>query len=93
VKCEFVPVTFWYQALWRHKAFFHFYEVFNDFVSVFKGIVFGKDTSRISSQATKFLDKSGTLEKMKNYNVIRIFGSKENHSFLPCHISDKMFFT
>jgi hypothetical protein len=71
----------------------HFYEIFNDFVSVFKGIVFGKDTSKISSQATKFLDKSGTLEKMKNYNVIRIFGSKENHSFLPCHISDKMFFT
>jgi hypothetical protein len=38
VNCEFDPVTFWYQALWRHKASLHFYEVFNDFVSVFKGL-------------------------------------------------------
>jgi hypothetical protein len=30
---------------------------------------------------------------MDNYNVIRIFGSKEKHSFLPCHISEKMFVT
>jgi hypothetical protein len=30
---------------------------------------------------------------MENYNIIRIFGSKENPSFLPCHISDKMFVT
>jgi hypothetical protein len=25
VNCEFDPVTFWYQALWRHKASMHFY--------------------------------------------------------------------
>ena len=30
---------------------------------------------------------------MENHNVIMIFGSKENISFLPCHISDIMFFT
>jgi len=30
---------------------------------------------------------------MENYNVIRIFGSKENPSFLPCHISDRIFVT
>jgi hypothetical protein len=36
VNCEFDPVTFWYQALWRHKASLHFYEVFNDFVSFLK---------------------------------------------------------
>jgi hypothetical protein len=29
---------------------------------------------------------------MENYNVIRIFGSKQNPSFLPCHISGTMFF-
>lgn len=45
----------------------------------------------MSDQATKFLDRKGTLEKMENYNFIRIFGSKENPSFLPCHISDIMF--
>jgi hypothetical protein len=47
----------------------------------------------MSDQASKFLDRKGTLEQMENYNVIRIFGSKENPSFLPCHISDKMFVT
>jgi hypothetical protein len=93
VNCELDPVTFWYQALWRHKASLHFYEVFNDFVSVFKGLLFGKDTPRISDQENKFLDKKGTLEKMENHNVIRIFSSKENPSFLPCHVSDKMFIT
>jgi hypothetical protein len=93
VNCEFDPVNFWYQALWRHKASLHFYEFFNDFVSVFKGLFFGKDTPRISTHASKFLDKKGTLEKMENYNVIRIFDAKENPSFLLCHISDKMFIT
>ena len=64
VNCEFDPVTFWYQALWRHKASLHFYEVFNDFVSVFKGLLFGKYIPRKSDQASTFLDKKGTLEKM-----------------------------
>jgi hypothetical protein len=45
----------------------------------------------MSDQASKFLDRKGTLEQIENYNVIRIFGSKENTSFLPCHISDRMF--
>jgi hypothetical protein len=49
VNCEFDPVTFRYQALWRHKASLHFYEFFNDFVLVFKGLLFGKDTPRISA--------------------------------------------
>jgi hypothetical protein len=45
----------------------------------------------MSDQASKFLDRKGTLEQMENYNLMRIFGSKENPSFLPCHISKKMF--
>jgi hypothetical protein len=40
-----------------------------------------------------FLDRKGTLEQMENYNVIRIFSSKENPSFLPCRISHKIFVT
>jgi hypothetical protein len=47
----------------------------------------------MSSQATKFLHRKGTLERKENYSVIMIFGSKENPSFLPCHIIDKMFVT
>jgi hypothetical protein len=42
-------------------------------------------------QATKFLDRKGTLEQMDNYSVIMIFGSKENPSFVPCHVTDIMF--
>jgi hypothetical protein len=45
----------------------------------------------MSNQASKFLDRKGTLEQMENYNVISIFGSKENPSFLPCHIYGTMF--
>jgi hypothetical protein len=91
VNCEFDPITFLYQSLWRHKASQHFYEVFNDFVSVFKELLFGKNTPRMYDQASKFLDRKGTLEQMENYSVISIFGSKENPFFLPCHISNIMF--
>jgi hypothetical protein len=55
--------------------------------------LFGKDTPIISDQENKFLDKKGTLEKMENNNVIRIFDSKENPSFLTCNVSDKKFIT
>jgi hypothetical protein len=44
----------------------------------------------MSDQASKFVDRKGTLEQMENYNVIRIFSSKENPSFFPCHKSNKM---
>jgi hypothetical protein len=40
-----------------------------------------------------FLDKKGTLEKMEDHNVIKIFCSKENLAFLPYYISDKLFIT
>jgi hypothetical protein len=93
VNCEIDPVTFWYQALWRHNTALHIYEVYNDFVSVFKGLLFGKNTLRIPDQANKFLEKKGTLEQMENHSVIRIFYSKENPFFLPYHVSDKNFIT
>jgi hypothetical protein len=93
LNCEFDPVTFWYQALWRHKASHCFYEVFNDFVSIFKDSLLGNDAPRMSDQETKFLDRKGTLEQMENYNVIMIFVSKENIAFLPCHIMNVMFVT
>jgi hypothetical protein len=45
---EFDPVTLSYQILWRHDASQHFYKVFNDFVSVFKELIFGKYFLRLS---------------------------------------------
>jgi hypothetical protein len=69
-------ITFWYQALWRHKTPLFFYEVYNDFVSVFKKLLLGKKSPRISVEATKFLEKRGTIEKTYNHNIIRIFCSK-----------------
>ena len=91
INYEFDLVTFWYQVLLRHKDSHCFYEIFNDFVSVFKDLLLGKDAPQMSGQATKFLDRKGTLEQKENYSVIMIFGSKENPVFLPCHIMDKMF--
>jgi len=56
VNSEIDPFTFCYQGLWRHKTSLYFYKVYNDFVSVFKGLLFGKNTPRISDQANKFLE-------------------------------------
>jgi hypothetical protein len=75
------------------QSFPAFYEFFNDFVLVLKDFLFGQDTPIISAQSSKFMDRKGTLEQMENYNVIKIFSFKENPSFLPCHILEKMFVT
>jgi hypothetical protein len=48
VNCEFDSITFWYQSLWRHKASQHLYEFFNDFVLVFKELMFGKNAPQMS---------------------------------------------
>jgi hypothetical protein len=91
VNCEFHPVTFWYQALWKHKASHYFYEVFNGFLSVFKVLLLGENAPRISKHATSFLDNKGTLQHLDNYTVIRIFGSTEQPSLLPFHITNIIF--
>jgi hypothetical protein len=57
------PVTMMYQALWRHKVGHYFYEVYNNFVSKFKKLLFGDDTSRLSLEASTFLNGKGVLEK------------------------------
>jgi len=91
INCGFDLVTFWYQAMWRHKASHYFYEFFNVFFLVFKVLLLEKDASQMSGQVTKFLNRKGTLEQKENHNVLMVFGSKENHVFLPCHITEKMF--
>jgi hypothetical protein len=91
VKIKMDLVTMWYQALWRQRVNHHFYEVYCDFVSKFKKLLFGEDTSRLSLEATTFLKGKGVLEKMEDYNVIRVFCSIEKPIFLPYYISDKLF--
>jgi hypothetical protein len=56
-------------------------------------MLLGENTSRISDQDNRFLEKKGTIERMENYSVIRIFCSKENPNFLLYHVSYKLFIT
>jgi hypothetical protein len=60
----------WYQALSRKKAPHYFYEVYNEFIFVFKKLVFGGNTSRLSQEALNFLNKKGIVEEMEKYNII-----------------------
>jgi hypothetical protein len=55
VNCKIDPVQMWYPALWKQKAMYHFYEVHNAFISSFKKLIFGPNTSRLSLEATTFL--------------------------------------
>jgi hypothetical protein len=91
VNSKIDPMIMWYQALWRNKVMNYFYEVYNDFVSEFKIFLFGEDTSRILLEASTFLNKKGILEKMDNYNIIRILFSHEKLIYLPYYVSDKLF--
>jgi hypothetical protein len=75
------PVTMWYEALRRQRVVKHFYEVYNDFVSTFKKLLFGEDTSRLSLEASVFLNTRGVLEKMDDYNIMRIFVLMRNLFF------------
>jgi hypothetical protein len=54
-------------------------------------MLLGENTPRISDQANIFLEKKGMIEQMENHSVIRILCSKENPSFLPYHVSYKLF--
>jgi hypothetical protein len=91
VDCKIDPVPMWYQALWRQRVTYHFYEVYNGFVYVFKKLIFGPKTSRLSLEASKFLDKKGSYEKMEHYSVVRIYCSHEKPFYLPYYVSDRMF--
>jgi hypothetical protein len=51
------PVHTWYLALLKQKMICHFYEVYDSFLSYFKKLMFGNNTSRLSLEATIFLDK------------------------------------
>jgi hypothetical protein len=42
------PVTMWCQDLWRQKDTYQFCELYNEFMVVFKKLLFGENTTRIS---------------------------------------------
>jgi hypothetical protein len=91
VNCKIDPVHTWYPALWKQKAMYHFYEVYNSFVSSFKKLIFGSGTSRLSLEVTTFLDKRGSFKAMDHYNIVRIYCSRERPFYLPYYVPDKIF--
>jgi hypothetical protein len=50
----------------------------------------GKDTYKISLEASRFLDKKGILEKMDNY-IMRTFCSHEKPMYTPYYVPNKLF--
>jgi hypothetical protein len=83
VKIKVDPMTMRYQALWRQRVNHHFYEVYSDFVSKFKKLLFGEDTSQLSLETLAFLKGKRVLEKMEEYNVIMVFCSIKKTTFIP----------
>jgi hypothetical protein len=90
IKIKVDPVTMWYQDLWKQRVSHNFYEVYSYFVSKFKKLLFGEDTSWLSLEDAYFLKGRGVLEKMENCNIIRVFCFVEKPIFLPYYISDKI---
>jgi hypothetical protein len=91
VNSKIDPVQMWYPSLWKQKAMYHFYEVHNAFVSSFKKLIFGSNTSRLSLEATTFMDKKGSFEAMEHFSIIIVYCSRERPSYLPYYVSDKIF--
>jgi hypothetical protein len=57
-------------------------------MSELKKNLFGEDTSIFSLEASTFLNTKGVLEKMDNYNIIRIFCSHERPIFNNEELND-----
>jgi hypothetical protein len=91
VNCKFDPMQMWYPVLWKQKGAYHFYEVHNAFISSFKRLIHGPNTSRLSLEVASFLDRKGSFEAMENFSVIRLYYSHEKPSYLPYYVSNKIF--
>jgi hypothetical protein len=85
------PVQVWYPALWKQKVAYNFYEVHNAFVSSFKRLIYGPNTSRLSLEAASFLARKGSFEAMDDFSIIRLYCSHEKPSLLPFYVSDRLF--
>jgi hypothetical protein len=56
------PVYAWYLVLYIHKAQYNFYSVHKNFISEFKKLIFGNNTSRLSLEVATFLSGKGAYE-------------------------------
>ena len=79
----------WYSTLWKQKAMYHFYEVHNEFIFIFKKLIFGPKTSRLPLEVATFLDKRGSFEAMEPFNIINIYYSHEKPLYLLYYVLDK----
>jgi len=70
---------------------YHFYEVYDSFISSLKKLIIGNGTSILSLDAATFLDKRGSFEAMENYSVIIVYYSQESPIYLPFYVPDKIF--
>jgi hypothetical protein len=81
----------WYLTLWNQKTAYHFYEVYNSFISSFNRLIHGSSASRLSLEDASFLEKKGIFEAVENFSVTRLYFSHEKPSYLPYYVSDKIF--
>jgi hypothetical protein len=75
----------------EEEVMYHFYEVYDSFISPFKKLMFGNGTSRLTLGMVTFLDKRGSFEAMESYSVIIIYYSQEAPIYLPFYVLDKIF--
>ena len=59
-------------------------------MSKFKKLLYGEDASWVSLEASNFLNGKWIIEKMDDYNIIRVFFSNEKAIFLPYYVSKKL---
>jgi hypothetical protein len=71
---------------------YHFYEVYNAFISSFKKHIYGPIKSILYVEETSFLDKRGCIEAMEHFITIMLYYSHEKSSYLSYYVSDKIFF-
>jgi hypothetical protein len=84
-------VYIWYPYLWKKRSMYHFYEVYNSFLYIFKRLIFRENTSRLSLEAASFLNERGEVEYGEDYNIIGIYYSRVAPIYLSFYVSDKMF--
>jgi hypothetical protein len=84
-------VLFWYPTLWIHKTPYRFYQVQSAFLSMFKKMIDGSSTQRLSNEATIFLTGKGSFEVQDRFSYIRLYGFQGKSLLLPYCFSDKFF--
>jgi hypothetical protein len=81
-----------YLVLYRHKDQYNFYPFHNNFISEFKRLIFGHNTSRLSLEVSTFISGKGSYETSEEFTVIKLFGSEEKPFLFSFYVSDRLFF-